>query len=162
MGGRPDGLREIANELTHAADMLGGVSAALSKFAGRSKPVLHKAEGEEGGGGEPPAETGGGDFADEGTTGEEGGGDLGGGGGGEGGDLGGLFGGGGGDMGMGAGEEPPAETEGADAAGDAKLNSINTDIDGIKRTLVNMSEALKRIRDPFADPALANDAMQSL
>jgi len=123
---------------------------------------------------EAPAEEGGGDLGDdfdEGTTGEEGDlgdlGDLGG----EGdlGDLGGDFGGGGGGGAFGGGggfgadvgaEEAPAG--GADDEVKGDIEGLRTEMDGIKRTLVNLSEALKRLRDPLGDPASGNDAMHSV
>lgn len=125
---------------------------------------------------EPPAEEGGGDFKDEGTTGEEGGGE------GEGaeGDLGDLdlggpgggFGGGGGGGGGfggppsgGLGADTAVEDTGGDA-GDAGMKKdmagLRSEIEGVKRTLVNVVEVLDHVRDPLRDPLRGNDAMQSV
>lgn len=125
---------------------------------------------------EPPAEdaaeVGGdlGDEFDEGTTGEEGGEDL------EGEDLGdlgdlegdmgggGFGGGGGGGAGGDFGED--AAPEGGDADGtaqvEADVTTLQTEVDAIKRTIVNISETLRGIRNPLGDPAKGNDAMQSV
>lgn len=126
---------------------------------------------------EPPADIGGdagdlGDDFDEGTTGEEGGGDddIGGEGDlgdlgdleGEGGDMGGNMGGGGfGGGGFGEDAAPEGGADSGDAV-NADVAGLRRDVDGIKLTLVNISETLRKIRNPLGDPASGNNAMQSV
>lgn len=164
MNSKEETLRAVAEDLASASRGLERVSRDLSSGFGKS------AEGEE-----PPAEEGGGDEDlgdfDEGTTGEEGGDedlgdlddldDLGG----EGGDFGG---GAGGDMGgFGGGEmggDMAAEGDPAPGTDELKgeVDGLKDEIKGIQRTIVDIAEVLKRIRDPLGDPASGNDAMHSV
>jgi len=166
-------LAAVRADLRIATDALKSAAANLA-----TNGISKVAEDEE-----PPAETGGdiggddlggddlggddlGDDFDEGTTGEEGGdlgdgdlGDLGG-------DMGGGFGGGGGGLGGGLGEDVAPEGVDADA-GDtaevkAEVDGLRTELDAVKRTIVDISENLRQIRNPLGDPASGNDAMQSV
>jgi len=167
-------LAAVRADLRIATDALKSVAANLA-----SGGINKVAEDEE-----PPAETGGdlgdtdlgdadigddlGDDFDEGTTGEEGGeGDLG-----DlddmGGDMGGGFGGGGpggGFGGGGLGEDiaPEGDTAGEGTAEvKAEVDGLRTELDAVKRTIVDISKNLRQIRNPLGNPASGNDAMQSV
>lgn len=149
---------------------------ALASVAANLSPGMSRIAQDD----EPPADIGGdvgdlgddlGDDFDEGTTGEEGGdlgeedigeGDLG--------DLegegdfvgGGFAGGGGGLGGFGEDAAPEGGAEGGDTEVEADVDGLRTEVDAIKRTLVDIATTLKMIRNPLGDPASGNDAMQSV
>lgn len=155
-------LATVKSDLRIATEALKAAAANLSPGIGKI------AQDDD----EPPADIGGdagdlGDDFDEGTTGEEGGigDDLGG----EGdlGDLGGDLGGagfGGGGLGGGFGEDaaPEDAADSVNAEVNAEVDGLRTEVDAIKRTLVDISKTLRMIRNPLGDPASGNDAMQSV